>query len=1218
MALSNPYLQGVVPESTPTESASNPNVDKFLGFLGESEGADYNVIIGGKTFEDYSKHPNVIGLRTKEGPSTAAGKYQITKSTYDTYAPKLGIKDFSPESQDKIALALIKDKGALKDVESGDYLTAINKLGGTWASLPSSTYSQPKRSIEWAKDKLGIVAKNVMGTNPYLEGISTKSGNPYLEGVTTPKETKDESLLEGAKQVVKNLVGAAKAGEGDVLSTVGVLASTPEFITKVAATPYFGSVSALDNALEGKAKIDWDVANERAQKAGDFAFGPLTKAMPEAAKALGLKKEYDTSLVNTGLEKLGEGVQAVGKTVEEKTGIPAAGTTAALETAMLTGVPGLKRLGSKVKELASVDRMDPGSEAWTTKKNAWIPSETDNGIPITIGKIVEEDGTQAIDRTGQPAIARHYKNEDGTSKAIQFDLDEATKRWEAKPWTKMGYEEDFFKTPEDYAQFILRHEEEHTKLSFDDYKKLQDPNGDLFNDPEGLRSPEQLRRDYEQYINRQALESLQEDPYLNKPDVLVPKIPKDPAEHWQWLSDAFYTLGKGSEHDMTIAVNRRLSAEKEGVTPLMQQRWNDYAEGHGTLDPHEKELFDKYYADEQAERVKLIKYAQQKGWVLPTELDPSIAGENVARRVVHKKAALLDKVKETLTGGNFGGFDLDIQGKPGAAMERSFFAGELPTGKRIILQAGGDGMIYQWRDGKRTPFSRMIPGEEFKAGSKVGSTKIKEAQMREIERHTPYTYEKDTVGVLYQRLVELRDFIRANEFISDMKSSDWFKDNAVKIEQGTPIPKGFRRPKDIDKVPQFDGYAFKDDIASIIEDFARVHNPNALTMLSGTLIKNMMLNPLPHMINEVWHLYNARGLSGWISPPGVYRFARSGMPALKSVLTQDAFYREVLKEGGSIMSANVRNSAIMDGLFEKSLKEFAETPDFAEQAKAMGMTPVEAYNAISKKSSVAMWTVRDMMYLQLIKEKMMYENMSMKEAIKEVERHMPNYRISHKVMGSRTLSLALQNPNVSVFSRYHFGLVNSIKETGADLAAIRHGKAGVKQFLHGLDTSAAIAVAIAVLYPLQDQLAAWMSGNEDAKQRRAGPYHIFNAMADVAENRKDTASVLSSIFTFNPALQMLAQLGFNRKIYNGQPVFHPEDSGLKIAYDIAKYIVTQLPMAGQAEQAQKAEDEGFKQWEMRQLDVESPTDQQVMQREKQVNTRTKQGVRRTMKWETGL
>lgn len=130
------------------------NVQKFLDFIGKAEGADYNTIVGGGKFDNYSQHPNVVGLRTAEGPSTAAGKYQILNSTYKDVAPSLGINDFSPDSQDRIALELIKRAGALGDVQSGNYQAAVKKLGNTWASLPSSPYSQPKRSTSWVEKAL--------------------------------------------------------------------------------------------------------------------------------------------------------------------------------------------------------------------------------------------------------------------------------------------------------------------------------------------------------------------------------------------------------------------------------------------------------------------------------------------------------------------------------------------------------------------------------------------------------------------------------------------------------------------------------------------------------------------------------------------------------------------------------------------------------------------------------------------------------------------------------------------------------------------------------------------------------------------------------------------------------------------------------------------------------------------------------------------------------
>ena len=112
---------------------ANDNVRRFLDFLGQAEGADYDVLVGGSRFDDFSRHPNIVGLRTAEGPSTAAGKYQITGTTYRDFAPRLGINDFSPESQDRLALAIIESEGALEDVQAGNFDAAIQKLGGRWA-----------------------------------------------------------------------------------------------------------------------------------------------------------------------------------------------------------------------------------------------------------------------------------------------------------------------------------------------------------------------------------------------------------------------------------------------------------------------------------------------------------------------------------------------------------------------------------------------------------------------------------------------------------------------------------------------------------------------------------------------------------------------------------------------------------------------------------------------------------------------------------------------------------------------------------------------------------------------------------------------------------------------------------------------------------------------------------------------------------------------------
>lgn len=128
-------------------------VQAFLGALaqGESNGR-YNVIIGGRTFDDYSRHPNV-----KVGDSTAAGAYQFIYPTWVKQAGRLGLSDFSAESQDLAAVNLLREIGAVPRLLSGDVDGAVYAAGKQWESLPvdqtgRSTQGNP-RSLQNFKNE---------------------------------------------------------------------------------------------------------------------------------------------------------------------------------------------------------------------------------------------------------------------------------------------------------------------------------------------------------------------------------------------------------------------------------------------------------------------------------------------------------------------------------------------------------------------------------------------------------------------------------------------------------------------------------------------------------------------------------------------------------------------------------------------------------------------------------------------------------------------------------------------------------------------------------------------------------------------------------------------------------------------------------------------------------------------------------------------------------
>jgi lysozyme len=79
--------------------------------------------------------------------STAAGAYQIIKSTWAKLKGTLDLPDFSAASQDSAAIELIRKRGALEDVKAGRLAEAVRKCRNEWASLPNNYAKQGQRSM---------------------------------------------------------------------------------------------------------------------------------------------------------------------------------------------------------------------------------------------------------------------------------------------------------------------------------------------------------------------------------------------------------------------------------------------------------------------------------------------------------------------------------------------------------------------------------------------------------------------------------------------------------------------------------------------------------------------------------------------------------------------------------------------------------------------------------------------------------------------------------------------------------------------------------------------------------------------------------------------------------------------------------------------------------------------------------------------------------------
>lgn len=125
-------------------------------------------------FTDFSKFPDSPAEYRRAdgsiGVSNDAGKYQINIKTYQRMAKRLGITDFSKESQDLIATALIlENKNAREALSRGDMGGAVSALRGVWFGLAN-------RPPETLQNYYNSILQN-RGAKPSILSVTPTAGS---------------------------------------------------------------------------------------------------------------------------------------------------------------------------------------------------------------------------------------------------------------------------------------------------------------------------------------------------------------------------------------------------------------------------------------------------------------------------------------------------------------------------------------------------------------------------------------------------------------------------------------------------------------------------------------------------------------------------------------------------------------------------------------------------------------------------------------------------------------------------------------------------------------------------------------------------------------------------------------------------------------------------------------------------------------------------------
>ena len=208
----------------------NGNLKAFLQVIRHCEGTagpnGYRTLFGGKLFDSFDRHPAVyteFTLKGKKYTSSAAGAYQFLKRTWDSLVKQNGFKDFSPDNQDQGAVALIRGRGALRDVEEGRFEAALTKCNREWASLPGSPYGQPVKTVAYCKQIYEQFGGEYM-VAPLVAAVAMSAAKPFVTAAfeALAKELPTLGKIFGSGSEVSNRnLQAAEAVVNIVKDTIG-------------------------------------------------------------------------------------------------------------------------------------------------------------------------------------------------------------------------------------------------------------------------------------------------------------------------------------------------------------------------------------------------------------------------------------------------------------------------------------------------------------------------------------------------------------------------------------------------------------------------------------------------------------------------------------------------------------------------------------------------------------------------------------------------------------------------------------------------------------------------------------------------------------------------------------------------------------------------------------------------------------------------------------
>lgn len=193
---------------------------------GPEASGQYDVIYGGRHFNNMSHHPHV-SVPIQSGPnqgqtSSAAGAYQFLAPTWDDISKRYGLQDFSAPSQDYGAWMLAnevyrkKTGGDLTEaLKAGKLQDVAHTLSGTWTSLSGGIEAQPNGSGRGLLANYQAGLGQIPGSAPI---VSAELQPPAVQSNEIPADPAEQAAPAYDRSAMKGLLASLMPQEAAAAS----------------------------------------------------------------------------------------------------------------------------------------------------------------------------------------------------------------------------------------------------------------------------------------------------------------------------------------------------------------------------------------------------------------------------------------------------------------------------------------------------------------------------------------------------------------------------------------------------------------------------------------------------------------------------------------------------------------------------------------------------------------------------------------------------------------------------------------------------------------------------------------------------------------------------------------------------------------------------------------------------------------------------------------